>query len=60
VNLSAKLEKQNKAGGVRALCDADTWELALRQGYVPPRPHERRARRPVGGIKEPLDLVVLA
>lgn len=59
VNLSAKLEKQNKAEGVRALCDADTWELALRQGYAPRR-HERRARRPVGGVKEPLDLVVLA
>lgn len=60
VNLSAKLEKQNKEERARALCDADTWELALRQGYAPPRQRERRARRPVGGVKEPLDLVVLA
>jgi adenylate cyclase len=60
VNLAAKLEKQNKEEGARALCDAGTWELALRQGYAPPRERERRARRRVGGVKEPLDLVVLA
>jgi adenylate cyclase len=60
VNLAAKLEKQNKEERARALCDAETWELALRQGYVPARQRERRAGRHVAGVKDPLDLVVLA
>jgi adenylate cyclase len=60
VNLAAKLGKQNKEEGARALCDAGTWGLALRQGYAPGRQREHRVRRHVGGVKEPVDLVVLA
>lgn len=60
VNLSAKLEKHNKEEGARALCDAATWELALRQGYVPPRQCEHRPGRIVSGVRDPLNLVVLA
>jgi adenylate cyclase len=60
VNLSAKLEKRNKVEGTRALCDLQTWELALRQGYVPRQRGEPRLGRQVGGVAEPLDLVPLA
>jgi len=60
VNLSAKLEKQNKDCGVRALCDQQTYDLAVAQGY---RPHEGIKALPnisVSGVERPLDLVVLA
>ena len=60
VNLSAKLEKENKAQRVRALCDGATYDLALAQGYQPPAEKERRASRDVGGVSDALDLVVLA
>lgn len=58
VNLAAKLEKQTKAEEVRALTDAATYALARRQGY--PAEKEMRQARVVGGVEEPLDLVVLA
>jgi len=35
VNLSAKLEKTNKALGTAAVCDVETYDLACTQGYVP-------------------------
>ncbi|MEQ8814997.1 MAG: adenylate/guanylate cyclase domain-containing protein [Thalassobaculum sp.] len=60
VNLAAKLEKHTKAEGVRALTDAATYGSALKQGYRPPAPPERRPGRSVGGLDEPQDLVVLA
>ncbi|MFQ6016983.1 MAG: adenylate/guanylate cyclase domain-containing protein [Kiloniellaceae bacterium] len=60
VNLSAKLEKQNKVLGVRALCDSTTYELALAQGYRPPEEKQRLVGAAVGGIGHPVDLVVLA
>ena len=59
VNLAAKLEKHTKEENVRALCDAATYELAVRQGYVPPVQRERRSARSVGGVAGPLDLVIL-
>ena len=60
VNLSAKLEKENKAQRVRALCDGPTYELALDQGYQPTGEKQRRRGCDVGGVDAPLDLVVLA
>ena len=60
VNLSAKLEKENKVQRARAICDAATYDLAVEQGYRPPDDKERRAGCEVGGVGEPLDLVVLA
>lgn len=60
VNLAAKLEKQCKVERVRALTTADAHALALAQGYAAPVPHEERAARTVGGVDQPLDLVVLA
>jgi adenylate cyclase len=60
VNFATKLEKHNKDEKTRALADATTYDLAERQGYVAPTLRERRLHRPVGGISEPVDLVVLA
>jgi adenylate cyclase len=60
VNLAAKLEKHTKTEGVRALCAAETYQLARSQGYEPPAPHRALARRAVAGVDEPVDLVALA
>ena len=60
VNQAAKLEKHNKAEGATALTSAACYELVLAQGYRPDRPGERRPGRAVGGLDEPIDLVVLA
>ncbi len=60
VNLAAKLEKHNKLECTRALATADALERALVQGYRAPTRPEPRAKRLVGGLSEPIDLVVLA
>ena len=60
VNLAAKLEKHNKLEGTRALATAETLERALAQGYRAPERPEQRPQRLVGGLPEPIDLVVLA
>ena len=60
VNLAAKLEKHTKEERVPALCTEQIWRLALAQGCRPERPGDARARRRVGGVGEPLDLVALA
>jgi adenylate cyclase len=60
VNFATKLEKHNKDEKTQALADAGTYELAERQGYLAPTLRERRSNRSVGGVSEPVDLVVLA
>jgi adenylate cyclase len=60
VNLAAKLEKHTKVEGVRALCAAETYRLACRQGYLPPAPPRPLPQRAVAGVARPLDLVLLA
>jgi len=60
VNLAAKLEKQNKALGTRALTDAASYRQALAEGYRPPAVCRPLAGQRVGGLEDPLDLVVLA
>jgi adenylate cyclase len=60
VNLAAKLEKQCKVERVHALTTADAYAVAVAQGYAAPASHETRAARTVGGVDQPLDLVVLA
>lgn len=60
VNLAAKLEKHAKVEAVQALCTAEAFDRARAQGYRPPRPHERRDRRPIEGFADPIDLVMLA
>jgi adenylate cyclase len=60
VNLAAKLEKHTKAEGVRAVASEATWKLALTAGFESPRPRRVLRARPVAGVAEPVDLVVLA
>ncbi|HLF12953.1 MAG TPA: adenylate/guanylate cyclase domain-containing protein, partial [Gammaproteobacteria bacterium] len=60
VNLAAKLEKHTKVCGVRALAAADTYDLALRQGYAPDRPAELQGAATIAGIDRPIDLVTVA
>ena len=60
MNLSAKLEQHNKELGVRALCDAGTYDLALAQGFDPSGPRPRIDDAAVLGVAGPVDLVVLA
>ena len=60
VNFAAKLEKHNKQEGTRAVTDVTTYRLAEGQGYVPSGPREQRPGRPVGGVAEAVDLVILA
>ena len=59
VNLAAKFEKHNKLEGTRALATVETLERAVVQGYRAPHRPERRAQRLVGGLPEPIDLVVI-
>ena len=59
VNLAAKLEKHNKAEGTRGLTSAQTYDLAVAQGYSAPAHADRRPARQVGGVAEPIDLVAL-
>lgn len=59
-NLAAKLEKHNKTEGSRALVAADTFDLAVAQGYIPSGPIRRRAGARVMGLSEPIDVVILA
>jgi adenylate cyclase len=59
-NLSAKLVKHNKALHSEALTTAETYELALAQGYRPPQPRTAVAQSAVAGVAEPLDVVIVA
>ncbi len=59
VNRAAKLEDSNKREASAALTDATTWDLAICQGYDG-APAEHRALRPISGLKDALDLRVLA
>lgn len=60
VNLSAKLEKHNKALGCRALALKETYDAARAQGYQPLGEHRSLAQVPVGGVATPVDLVAVA
>jgi adenylate cyclase len=60
VNLAAKLEKQNKAVGSRALTDRASFAQALAEGYRPPAERRVLPDQVVAGVTEPLDLVILA
>jgi adenylate cyclase len=60
VNLSAKLEKQNKVLGCCALALKDTYDAARAQGYVPQAECRALSQVSVGGVAAPVDLVVVA
>ncbi len=60
VNLAAKLEKQNKREGTRALTTTDTYRRALLQGYWPPPEVTELGLRAVLGTSTLIDLVAVA
>ncbi len=60
VNFAAKLEKHNKEERTCAITDAATYALAEHQGYRAAGPRERRPGRPVVGVAESVDIVVLS
>jgi adenylate cyclase len=60
VNLSAKLEKANKQLGARGVCDAVSYELALKQGYRPTEEKQRHAGLEIAGTAKPMDIVVVS
>jgi len=60
VNLAAKLEKHNKAEGVRAMTTVAAFELAVAQGYQSPTAPARLAARTIEGLEATVDVMVLA
>ena len=60
VNLAAKLEKHNKAEGVRAMTTVAAFELAVAKGYRPPTSPARLAARAIEGVEATVDVMVLA
>lgn len=59
VNLSAKLEKQNKVLGSNCLCDRATWVSAVEQGYSGELVGEDITTN-VEGVSDPVDLTIVA
>jgi len=59
VNISAKLEKQTKKEGVRALCTVETYRMAGAQGYQPTSIGPLLENRIVEGLAEPVDIIVV-
>ncbi len=59
VNLSAKLEKYNKVLGTRAICDAESWQSALKEGFESTIQAEMVTNCNVEGVFEPIDIVKL-
>lgn len=60
VNLASKLEKQNKVVGCAALADGGSYDLALVQGYRPPKERQRLAEQMVAGVPHPMELVIVS
>ncbi|NVK18669.1 MAG: adenylate/guanylate cyclase domain-containing protein [Methylocystaceae bacterium] len=59
-NVSAKMEKQTKLEGVRAIATRETLDFAIAQGYdTAEQRWELREKRDVAGVDQPLDVVVL-
>lgn len=59
VNLSAKLEKHNKALGTKGLATAAAVELARQQGYRPDAAPRRIEAAEIDGVAQAIDLVVI-
>ena len=60
VNLSAKLEKHNRAENTLALASKHAYDQATAQGYAPRPQHQVLPGRNVMGLAQALDIVVLA
>ncbi|WP_417798054.1 adenylate/guanylate cyclase domain-containing protein [Terasakiella pusilla] len=59
-NVSAKMEKQTKSEGVRAIATRETLEYAVKQGYTNAQARwELRPNRHVAGVDQPMDIIVL-
>ncbi len=59
-NVSAKMEKQTKLEGVRAIATKETLICAQKQGYETAQDRwEIREERTVAGVDHPLDVIVL-
>lgn len=59
-NVSAKMEKQTKIEGVRAIATRETLEYGERQGYSTAQERwELRPNRAVAGVEQPMDIIVL-
>lgn len=59
-NVSAKMEKQTKIEGVRAIATAQTLKCAMNNGYENAEERwELRPDRQVGGVEKPMDVIVL-
>lgn len=59
VNMAAKIEKHNKSTETRALASADSYRLAVSQGYRPAVALQKLAGSRIEGLATPVDLVVL-
>ncbi len=60
VNLAAKLEKHNKVEGSRAIVSGAAFAAAMAQGYQPPLKARKLTARPIGGVPDPMDIVIVA
>ena len=60
VLIGAEFEKHTKSEGVRALCTASAFDIAVRQGYQPTVATEQRKSRNIEGVAHPIDIIVLA
>lgn len=58
-NIAAKLEKHNKDENTSALVTREMWSTARNQGYQPRVRHEKRRKRTVAGVEEPMNLIAL-
>ena len=59
-NVSAKMEKQTKIEGVRAIATVETLDSAVQQGYAnASESWEVRPQRVVAGVDLPIDVIVL-
>jgi adenylate cyclase len=59
VNRAAKIQNHTKVEACRALATREIYDLACRHGWHPSPPCEHRRARPVAGIADPVDLIVL-
>ncbi len=59
VNLSAKLEKHNKALGTFCVVDRRSWDLARKQGYDGALQADF-ATAPIDGIENPVEIAILS
>ena len=58
-NVAAKLEKHTRDEAVHGLTTRASYDQAVAQGYQPAEEKEIRPARSIGGLGEPVDLVVL-